>query len=444
LASSNDKNTSLNARKAAPRLARLGGALLLAMLADARGGQIEYQDDLERAIDPPGDLNLKQDNFWDVFGGYHYNHDSNVFRLPDNAAAAALLVGPGSTKGDSINTYSAGGNVQWQYGKQALIVDLRADDNRFVNNTQLNNVATQDRVLLNWGIGPQLTGQVGVDYQRQLASFVNATFYVRDIQDVVNYFAGGRYQLGPHWAVFGGFLGSQTKLSAEQIRGNDSNRKVGDGGVEYYSDAQDSFGADFRYTDATYPNIVFTSADLFYPAYREERIRGFVRYAFTEKTNIDFAAGWLHRDYQSQSVGNFSGPTFRGQLQWLPTDKTAVVAQGWRELHAYLTADTQYFVSTGASVGPRWIPTEKVQISAFGNWEKQDYQGNVIDPTAVLNNAQRRDRLLYGTLFVSYQPIRLLSVEASARHEHRTSNLDQFTYTDTLFSIGFTAKFARP
>jgi hypothetical protein len=407
---------------------------------------IAYQDNLEKAVDPPGDLNLAQGSYWDVFALDQQAWDNNVYRI-SNSADVKTLIGPSASREDHINTSSAGADVVWQFGRQAIVADLRADYNRFSDNTNLNNVSTSDRLVWNWGVGSALSGQVGADYTRILASFVNATYYVRDIQETTNYYAGGRYQVGPRWALFGGFLGTDNKLSADKVRGNDSNQKSGEGGFAFYSNANDSFGLEYRYTRSDYPNAIAAAGSLFYPNYHEDRARAFVHYAFSDKTLLDVAGGWLRRNYVTHQEGDFSGGTYRATLQWTPTDKTQLLAAGWRELHAYYTASTDYFVSNGFSVAPTWSPVEKISLTATASTEKQDYVSNIQDlvsptPPSTVPGVLRHDRLSYVQGGLAYSPIRWITLNFSLRHEHRSSNVETFNYTDTLAYVSFMVKFS--
>jgi exopolysaccharide biosynthesis operon protein EpsL len=397
-----------------------------------------YRDTLEKAVDPPGDINVDAGRFLDVFAEDQESYDNNLYRL-NNATDVTALIGPNASREDHINTVSAGLDGQWTPGRQVVTLDLRADDNLYAQNNDLNNVSTSDKVIWNWSVGSLLSGQAGADFTRSLAGFVNSTVYSRNIVDQAEYFGGARYQIGPRWAIFGGIIQTNTSLSALASKGDDSDRKSVEGGAEYATSALNSFGFEYRYTDASYPNTTVANGAASFPNYREDRERLFIKYGFSDKTQLNASAGYLTRDYPNHSVGAFSGDIWRASVQWQPRDRTQIVFGGWRELHAYLTADSDYYVSNGFSASPVWLVSEKINISIQLSSEKQNY---VASSTAV--GPTRQDKLVAEQAVLAYAPAKFLTVNLSVRHEQRSSNAanePNFSYDDTLASVGITAKF---
>jgi exopolysaccharide biosynthesis operon protein EpsL len=397
-----------------------------------------YRDTLEKAVDPPGDLNVDVGNMFTLFAADRESLDNNIYRLPSNVTDVSTVVGQDASRQDHINTSSAGLAGQWEIGRQIFALDLRADDNRYARNSDLNHVSGSDRAIWNWGLGSQLSGQVGADYNRSIASFVNTDVYTRNLVDQWDEFGGARYQIGPRWAVFGGVIQAETKLSALASRENDNKQKAVEVGTEYATGVQDSVGFEYRYTDANYPNILVANGAALSPNYNEDRARAFIKYSISDKTLLDASAGYLERDYPDHGIGKFSGDIWRASLQWQPRDKTQLLAVAWRELHAYLTAESDYYVSDGESVSPIWVATEKLSLSLLFSAEKQNYIGTAPGTTVA---GPRHDKVLAEQANVEYLPLRYVTVNFSIRREQRSSNEGQFAYNDTLATIGITAKF---
>jgi len=397
-----------------------------------------YRDTLAKAVDPPGDINVEAGKIFDVFAADQESFDNNLFRLPTSVTDLSGTVAPNASREDHINTASAGLDGQWGLGKQIVALDLRADDNRYARNTDLNNVSGNAKAIWNWALASTLSGQVGADYARYIASFVNTNVYTRNLVDQWEYFGGARYQIGPRWAVFGGVIQTDTRLSALASRPNDSNQKSVEVGTEYATGIQNSFGAEYRYTDARYPNTLVSNGAALSRNFNEDRARLFLKYAISEKTIIDASAGYLKRSYPNHGIGEFSGDIWRASLQWQPRDKIQILAVAWRELHAYLTADSDYYVSNGVSLSPIWSASEKINLSLLFSSEKQDYVGSAPGVTVA---GSRHDKLYAEQANVGYAPIRHVTVNFSLRHEQRSTNQGQFGYNDTLATIGVTAKF---
>ena len=397
-----------------------------------------YRDTLEKAVDPPGDINVDAGNIFNVFAADQESFDNNLFRLPTSVTDVSATVGPNASREDHINTASAGLDGQWDLGRQIVAVNLRADDNRYASNTDLNHVSGSDSAIWNWALGSALSGQVGADYNRSIASFVNTDVYTRNLVDQWEYFGGGRYQVGPRWAIFGGVIQTDTRLSAVASRENDNNQKSVEVGTEYATGSQDRFGFEYRYTDASYENALLSNGAALSPDYNDERARLFLKYAVSDKTLIDASAGYLRRDYPNHGIGEFSGDIWRASVQWQPRDKTQILAVAWRELHAYLTAESDYYVSNGVSISPIWYPSEKISTSLLLSSEKQDYIGSAPGVTV---EGSRHDKVFAEQANVGYTPVRYVTLNFTLRHEERSSNQGQFGYNDTLAMIGVTGKF---
>jgi exopolysaccharide biosynthesis operon protein EpsL len=397
-----------------------------------------YRDTLEKAVDPPGDINVDAGHFFNVFAADQESFDNNLYRLPTSVTDVSTAVGPNASREDHINAASAGLDGQWNLGRQIIALDLRADENRYANNTDLNNVSGNDKAIWNWALASALSGQVGADYTRSIASFVNTNVYTRNLVEQWEYFGGARYQVGPRWAIFGGVLQANTRLSALASRPNDNNRKSVEVGTEYATGAQDSFGVEYRHTNASYPNSLLANGVALSPDYNENRGRLFLKYAISDKTLIDASGGYLKRDYPNRGIGEFSGDIWRASLQWQPREKAQILAVVWRELHAYLTADSDYYVSNGISVSPIWFASEKINASLLLSSEKQDYLGSA--PGVSIAGA-RHDKVYAEQANLGYTPARYLTLNFTVRREQRSSNQGQFGYNDTLAMIGVTAKF---
>jgi exopolysaccharide biosynthesis operon protein EpsL len=403
----------------------------------------EYRDTLDKAVAAPDSADVERGKQLYYYVGDALTYDSNLFRLPASTTNLATLpgLGPNSSRSDYTNSASAGLSAQWLVGnRQSVDLDLRVDDNRFRRNTNLNNVSSTDRLVWNWGLGSVISGQVGADYSRYLASFVNTAVYTRDVISQSEYFAAARLQLGPRWAIFGGLLEGNNSFSAAQstLSANNSHSKSVDIGADFATSAEDTIGFDYRYTDSRYPNSIVLNGASFDPDFRDERARVLAKYVVSAKTVIDASAGYLKRAYSSSAIGSFTGDIWRGSLQWQPTTKTQLVVVGWRQLEADLTAQTDYFVSSGESLSPVWTASEKVTLSLLVSRDERSYIGS----NSVVSVPQaRRDSVTSEGVTMNYTPTRALTVTVSYTHERRNSNQAIFQYNDDKANAGLSFKF---
>jgi hypothetical protein len=150
----------------------------------------DYRDTLEKVVAPPDEIDFTNGNILALSVGDQEAYDNNLYRLPTNVTdLAALGIGTGSRE-DHINTSTAALDGAWSLGKQVVVLDVQVADNRYAQNTDLNNVSSIDKVVWDWQIASALSGQLGADYLRTQAGFVNTTIYTRNIVDQAEYFGG--------------------------------------------------------------------------------------------------------------------------------------------------------------------------------------------------------------------------------------------------------------
>jgi hypothetical protein len=390
----------------------------------------DYRDTLEKAFAGPDDTELANERMYDFFVADQWSSDSNIYRLP-SSDDVSTVVGPGASRDDQINSASAGFEGQWTSGRQRINLDLRVDDNRYAQNTDLNNVSSNDKLIWDWGLGSALSGEAGAYFYRSLASFINADVYTPDIADVTGFYGTLRYQLGPRWAVFGGLLGSKTTLSAAESQANNNNNKIVDFGTEFDFSATNSVGLEYRYNDTNFPDDLVFDGTVGNGDFREDTLRFILRYAISDKTTIDAFAGYMRRDYSNPGIQGFGGDTWRVSVRWQATDKTQIAADTWRRLQAYISTQSQYFVSTGGSIGPTIQATEKLAFEFLGGIEQQKYIGSG-NTTATVDSAEAG---------LTYKPWAALTINVTFRYENRHSNETFFQFDDNLASVGATWRF---
>lgn len=395
---------------------------------------------------------------------YQYTYDDNLFRLPASPANYVHLAGvsaipAGISIEDHLNTGSAGIDGHWVISQQSVDYGLEIDENRFVRNTNLNNTSGTAKATWNWSLASDLTGQLGGNYARSLAGFSDSFFFERDIIDRQEYFANGRYQIGPRWAVYGTLddsytksEGTNTSAGIDNLEFNDLDLKTGKVGVEIATSQANTIGAEYRFTHGHYPHqappVPPVEANpgappvtgvLIDPDYNENSGVVIAKYAPTDKTTFNADAGYLQRSYpDSPGVGAFSGDVWHLKFLWQATDKTSLSVTGSRDLQAYLYAQSDYFVQEGVSASPVWIQTDKITWVAVVAWYKQDY---IASSFSNIVAGPRRDTITTGQGGIQYTPLRSLVLTFTYRHELRHSNQPQFAYGDNLANAGVKFKF---
>jgi opacity protein-like surface antigen len=370
----------------------------------------------------------------DFYMADQFTYDDNLYRLPSYYDIAAVA-GPLATRQDSFNTVSLGGDGRWFTYNQVIGVNFRADENRFTHNDSLNNISGKGNLEWDWRLETDWSGQAGVTYYRGLANFADTGYYARDVVQREDYFGTIRYQVGPHWALYGGVIGADTQQTAVAEQLYDFHSKAGNAGIEFATLSQNTVGLEYRYTDATFPQDFVSNGAPFNSNYNEDTARILVKYVFSAATELDASAGYLKRDYPESMFATFSGDIWRAALQWQPTDNLQWVLAGWRQLTAYVDAESDYFVSDGASVAPLWAATDTLTLSLAISRENHDY---INSSPSTITYVSRHDRLTTEQARLVYAPTDYLTFKLTCSYDQRESNQPRYQYNDTLAAASLT------
>jgi hypothetical protein len=373
-------------------------------------------------------------NNMDFYIADQFTYDNNLYRLP-TYYDITTVAGPLATREDSFNATTLGGDGRWFSDNQVFGLNFRADENRFTHNDSLNNVSGKGNVEWDWRLQTDWSGQVGVSYYRGLANFADTGYYARDVVQREDYFGTLRYQVGPHWAIYGGVLGADTGQTAVAEQLYDFHSNAGNAGIEFATSSENTITLDYRYTDATFPQDFLVNGALFSSDYREDTARILVKYVFSAATELDASAGYLKRDYPVSRFATFSGDIWEVALKWQPTDNLMWVVKGWRQLTAFVDAESDYFVSTGASIAPVWALSNTLALSVGVSKENHDYIGS--SPSAI-TFASRYDRLTTEQARLAYSPTDSLTFKLAYGHDQRDSNQSRYQYGDTVASATVT------
>jgi hypothetical protein len=405
--------------------ARYGVGMCLAMLA---------AKSLQAANQPQA----PDDSFLQLFVAEQLTYDDNLYRLPDSLQDdIGLLLGPGARHDDFLNRISLGAEGRWVLSRQALALSLRFDDSRFHSNDSLDNSAGNGKAKWDWRAGDNLSGELGADYDRALASFANNRFLARDLVETTGVFWNATLLVRSNWSLLAGVRHAQTGHSAASRRFDDFDSDSGNARIEYKTALGNTFGWDYRYSESRFDRLA-TLFGLPFDRDYQESYSGFrTRYALTGKLTLDANAGYLKRDYpqspaQEINAGDFSGGTWEAAVQWQPTAKSGIRFAGWRRLSANLDAESDYFVAKGGSIEPVWNPTVKLIVALDLSYEEQEYLGSTVN-FALLE--RRRDRVNSQQLTVTYTPLQILQIDLVLRVEQRDSDRPLLRYDDKAATV---------
>ena len=359
--------------------------------------------------------------------------DSNLYRLPDDIDARSLSADANATRDDVVSRTTASADGGWQFGRQDVEMSVSADANRYNHNDALNNTSGDARADWNWQLAGDWTGQLGGNYGRSLSGFTNSRFLARDVLETYDYHGSARYQLTPHWHLNGQTRVANGSHDTSSRTYDDFESQASVLGAGYLTGRGDQFGLEYRRTATSFPNETPGLAVLFASRRYIDRAANFnMKYAFTVKTSLEGSVGYVWRHYPEGVIGDFAGATWNASLHWEPRSKTQVTITQWRELKAYLDAESSHFESQGTRLTVAWLPGARETFAFEVSDERHDYEG--FDPASFAQGA-RRDSLRSAQTSFTWQPADRLALDLAYAFERRSSNRPLYDYDDRLLSV---------
>jgi len=358
-------------------------------------------------------------------------YEDNLYRLSNDFGNTSVLIGPGASRDDIVNTAAFGASSRLFAGQQTLNLEGRIENNRFQENDNLNHNAGNAAAGLDWVFGSALTGKVGAMYSRSLADFAYTRTLDRDMLTRKDYYVDARANLTPRWSLSGEAKNSRADQSTSV---NSTENTVTDSwkaGILYETPRQDSFGVDYVDSRTRLPDYV-PLADGLNRNYEDHSGVGWLKYQFSEKTQAELRLGHVQRSYDQASGGDFSGAIGRGTVHWQPTVKTGFDVSAWRELQAYSEVGSEYFVSEGASLKSIWNATDVFGFALTLSRENNNYKS---ENASVIFGNRRKDEVFSGELAASYTPRDWAKLDLSYRQQTRSSNRDLQDYTANVIAL---------
>jgi hypothetical protein len=365
-----------------------------------------------------------------AFASDTLTYDDNVFKIPQALTNISSLLSPNASRRDHIDTISIGTDDQLYSARQFVALKLQLSKNYFDHNKFLDNTSANGSLLWTWQAAGGISGTAGADYLRQLANSSQTLFYGKDLVGIANEYVDARYQIGSRWDVFGGVHANETTNSAVELHIDNFHSKTANSGLEYVLRDSDTVGIEYSYANAravqNFVDVRFNGEN-----YNEDRAHLLLHYALDGKTQLDATVGYLKRYYPETNVGDFSGDVWRVSLGWQPTEKVELNVSTWRDLAAYLDAESNYFVARGENVSPIWVASEKLSFSISAQWVRQDY---IASSPTFLTIGERHDTLHSQQVSVIYTPVQWLTFTFAYDHEGHSSTIEFFTYGDRLWT----------
>lgn len=356
-----------------------------------------------------------------IFVSDQFLYEDNLFRASDVVRETEPPPAAVQSFDDYVNRLSAGIQTRVDASRQVFALNLRFDDVRYNENDQLDYKGGSGDLRWNFEVGNHWSGLLDARYDRAQAGFSNYLLFIKDIVETQSYLGEVRFKIGSRWALLGAGAVSESTHSAPERRTSNFESQTGRVGIEYQTLNQNLLALEYAYTDATFPVAErLLGRDIGY----EQTMPGFrARYLYSEKTRVTARGGYLKRDYTNPASGDYSGNVWNVAFYWEPRTQLYFDVEAWHELKAYIDAESDYFVATGASVTPTWAPTPMMTFALKLQVEDQSYRAAATPfPVAVTPGERREDDTKSAALTWDYTPRDYLNFALTYRWVDRESN----------------------
>ncbi len=360
--------------------------------------------------------------------GLALQHDSNVFRLSDQATNPVVAAGSG--RSDTILTSSAGLKLRKPMGLQRFEADIGLEKTNYKRFSSLNFTALNYAAAWRWSLTPAFHGNLTTDSREYVdnTADVQAAGQLNRRTDRSTRL-DAEYEVDGVWRLLGGAFQRTNKNSQPSTFEGDSKVIGAEAGVRYQLPFGTSVAYRFRNGKGEYTNQASAVSSDFND--REHEVQG---EWVGGRTKVGGRISRLERKYDTIPARDFSGFLSQIDVTYALTGKTSIFGGIVRELGSYQTNNSSYYEGTRVFVAPSWQATENIVLRARHDYGVRDFKG----PLPGFAASNRSDKTNLSSLAVEWKPVRLLTLMAWLQRDRRTSNEFGADYKSN--SVGISAK----
>lgn len=364
------------------------------------------------------------------YAGTQYEHNNNVFYLPNSSAA-----GNGDTTlGDSNLKSTAGADFTYLWDRQRFYSTL---EGRYIAYDHFNYLSHPEYLAkagLDWKLLSAFDGTFLGSIERVMSPFAQ-----RDTQTALavnldrHAIAKFNFLVAPEWRVETGVDYHDLDSPIQDFPDYGLNETTARAALKYSGFSNLTYGLAADYINGKYRNAPTPGT------YSQKDVSVTMLYAATGLSAFNGAAGYTRRD-QGQDQGSFSAPSFDLGYTRRLSGKSSIHAELTRAVNSYvgvggseedttasIQVNYQLTFKTGMSLGSQYVWSKFIAQTVPGS----DLSGRTYhNPGA--------------TFKLSYQVLRWLLIQPYASYQRRTSTVPDFNYSSTIIGIEILAKKPAP
>ena len=361
-----------------------------------------------------------------------YEHNNNVFDLPNSSAAYAANGDP--TLGDSDSKTIAGFDENYLWDRQRFYATLEGRYIAYDHFSYLSHYEYLAKLGLDWKLLSAFDGTFLGSLERVMAPFANRDTVTELALDLDRHvIAKFNVRLTPEWRL-------QTSVDYHDldapIQGYPDyglTETTSHVAVKYLGFSNLTYGIAADYIDGKYRNAPVQGT------YTQTNFDLTMTYAASGLSSFNGAIGYTKRD-QGENQGNISAGTGEVGYTRKLTGKTSINVDYSRVVNSYIAAGGSELDSI-AAVRLNYQPTFKTGIAVGYQYTWASFLGQTVPGSNVAGLEERTPAM---TLKVNYQALRWLLIQPYANYQRRTSNQEQYEFSGTIVGVQITAKMQPP
>lgn len=343
---------------------------------------------------------------------------------------------------DAIQTTSATLAFAKPLALQRFSLDATVIDYRYSKNHYLDYRATNYNAAWNWALTHRLTGVLSANQTEAQTSFVDYSLGTPLTHPIVRRtnvnHLGAEWQVMGGWRLVGGLTNNQQANSSTFTAQNSYELNTWEAGAKYIWPAGSSLQLLQREGNGTYKDRVLVGLDILPAPFNPQYDTGFSQsetearlyVPLTGKSMIDGKLAHQSRQHDHFSQRDYSVNIGRVDYTWLPTGNLSVVSGLRREVAAYQTIISSYYVTDGINIQPAWQISPKVVMRFNYDWQRRKYEGTLIS-----GQPEWRDQLQSARIGVDWVPVRWATLSTSYQRDTRRSTRDNFDFNANIVSV---------
>jgi hypothetical protein len=360
------------------------------------------------------------------YASVQIEHDSNVFRVENEAVALSLHNDP--TIADTDFRYIAGLDGTYLWSLQKLSVNLEGREIEYDHFKFLNHSEYLGNLQWDWKVSDILDGLFQARQEHLAAYFADSNSPYLEVDTDRNIVGKLNFIFRTDWRLETGANFRTYEAPLQQYPDFVDKEDGTHLGVSYLGVANLTYGVGVDHINGTYEHAIGVGPY----TQTTESLR--MNYVINGLQTVTGALGYTKRNQTDEQ--NLSAVT--GQLKYVRqlTGKTSVSVSFVRAVNSYL-ASAGSEIDTSGTASVQWQATYKLAVNVAYSYQTSEYIGQVINSVVnpTLTDIGRTDHLPSESLNVVYQPLKRIQIKAYVNAQQRHSNVAFDRFNDTTFGV---------